>query len=92
MRPLSTPEELMDKYRAVFLQSPMGLEVLGDILHFCHFGCTLNPANIIQVSEHNVGMTIMAKCGIFSPGTLDDVIKSLASVMPEKKEDRHEEI
>jgi len=87
MIPTSTPEELMDKYRAVFLQTPMGLEVLGDILLMCHFGCTLNPANVVQVSEYNVGATILSNCGIFGHGTLDEVIKSLASVAPEKKEE-----
>ena len=87
MTPSSVPEELMDKYRAVFLQSPMGLEVFGDIIHFCHFGRTLNPENLVQVSEYNVGATILAKCGIFSPGTLPDVVKALASVVPEKKEE-----
>jgi hypothetical protein len=92
MKPSPTPGELVDKYRAVFLQSPMGLEVLGDILCICHFGTTLNPANMVQVSEYNVGATILANCGIFSPNTLGDVVKSLASVVPEKKEDRHEEV
>ena len=76
------PGEMQDKYRAVFLQSPMGLEVLGDILQECHFGCTLDPDNKVEVSEHGVGVLILAKCGVFSPGTLGDVVRALASVTP----------
>jgi hypothetical protein len=74
---------LMDKYRHVFLGSDIGKEVLGDILQVCHFGCTLDPDNKVQVSEYNVATHILSKCGIFAPGTLKDVMNALASVMPD---------
>jgi hypothetical protein len=73
---------MIDKYRAIFL-TPMGLEVLADILEMCHFGCTLDPDNKVMVSEHNLGVVILSKCGIFSKGTKDSVIMALATVIPD---------
>jgi hypothetical protein len=84
------PEEnVRNKYRAIFL-SPMGLDVLADILQVCHFGCTLDPDNKVQVSEHNVGVMILAKCGVFSEDRLQDAIRALCS-MPTIKQKEVEE-
>lgn len=68
-----------DKYRAVFINE-MGLEVLADILRECHFGETLDPDNKVQVAEYNVGIMIMAKCGVFSPANLHNAIRALCSI------------
>jgi len=77
------PDEMTDKYRAVFMSSPMGLEVLADILTECHFGCTLQTE--VQMNEHNIGTVILAKCGVFARGTRMDVIRALSTVIPSKE-------
>jgi len=76
--------DLRGKYRAMFLRSTLGKDVLGDILKECHFGCTLDPDNKVQVSEYNVGIMILNKLGIFSDGTEFDVMNALASVSPKE--------
>ena len=76
-------KEIRAKYRTVFLQGTVGRDVLADILiDLCKFGTTLNPENPAQVAEHNVGVAILSKCGIFSEETKDDVIRALAGVVP----------
>jgi hypothetical protein len=72
---------LQDKYRAVLL-GPMGRDVLTDILAMCHFGSTLDFENKAQISEYNVGIAILAKCGIFLPDNFEDVVRALCSVQP----------
>ena len=84
MKDHPTPEEVRDKYRAIFL-TPMGMDVLADILTECHFGCTLDPENVVQISEHNVGVLILAKCGIFGNSTKREVVVALSKVTPDKK-------
>ena len=77
------PEKLRAKYRSLFLHSTLGQDVLADILvKLCHFGCTLDPDNKVQVSEYNVGVAILQRCGTFSEGTLENVIRALANVVP----------
>lgn len=76
-------EKAMDKYRLVF-NSPIGQEVLSDILTMTHFGCTLNSENPQSIGEHNVGVAILAKMGIFAQGTKLDVLKSLMAITPQK--------
>lgn len=66
--------------------NPIGLEVLGDILSMCHFGCTLDPDNPAAVAEYNVGVIILNKCGVFNEGTLPQVLKAFTAVTPERKE------
>jgi hypothetical protein len=79
--------ELTAKYRTVF-GGALGQEVLADILSMTHFGNTLNPENQAQIAEYNVGIAILAKMGIFSIGTKNQVVKALGAVTPnEKKED-----
>ena len=80
--------KIQAKYRAVFITSSLGKDVLADILQLCHFGSTLDPDNQVQVSEYNVGVAILNRCGIFAEDTLEDVIRALASVVPlDKKEE-----
>ena len=83
-------ENEREKYRAVLL-SPLGMEVLSDILKTCHFGGTLDPENKAQVSEHNVGIVVLAKLGIFAPDTLYGVVMALSSVAPTIKHKEVEE-
>ena len=83
-------EILQAKYRATFLNNPLGIDVLADILNLCHFGCTLNPDNPVQVSEYNLGIVILHRCGIFGDDTLMDVINALSSVAPKSKEKENE--
>jgi len=75
---------VIDKYRAVFM-SPLGLEVLGDILTTCHFGCTLDPDNPANVAEYNVGVTILNRCGVFHQGTLPQVLNAFTAITPQEE-------
>lgn len=79
------------KYRCVFAGSAVGREVLGDILTICHFGSTLDPDNPSQIGEHNVGVTVLAKMGVFSKGSLGEVIEALTNIIPEKEGEENEE-
>ena len=81
------PETIRAKYREVFLMNTLGQDVLNDILSMCHFGCTLDPENIVQVSEHNVGIAILHKCGVFAEDTQEQVTRALANVVPTTQED-----
>lgn len=67
------------KYRAVF-NTPIGQEVLSDILSMCHFGATLDPDNKVEVSEYNVGVAILARLGIFSKASMSDVVRVMCSI------------
>jgi hypothetical protein len=82
-------DELSQKYRHIFL-SPIGREVLADVLALCHFGCTLDPDNKVQVSEYNVAVTILSNLGVFGPDrdqiVTDALINSLVSTQPKKEE------
>ena len=70
-------KEMEAKYGAVLLRG-LGLDVFKDILaSFCHFGQTLDPENIAQVAEYNVGMAIISRCGDFQ-----EVLRALSSAMP----------
>ena len=69
-------DEIRQKYFHTF-SSPLGREVLIDILKDCHFGCTLDPDNKAQIAEYNVGVTLLAKLGIFGPDREIPVINSL---------------
>ena len=48
-------KELTEKYRKVF-GSPIGQDVLADILTMTHFGETLDAGNLHRVAEHNLGI------------------------------------
>lgn len=69
-------DEIRQKYFHTF-STPIGREVLIDILTDCHFGCTLNPENTAQISEYNVGVAILAKCGVFGPERAIPVVDAL---------------
>ena len=83
--PTEPEEDIGGKYRHIF-SSPMGRDVLSDILTECHFGMTLDPDNKAQIAEFNVGMMVLAKCGILGPDTKKDVINALCGVTPKLKE------
>jgi len=74
--------ELRAKYRMLFLLSSMGQEVLGDILEMCHMGEPLSIDDPAMIAAHNLGVAILTKLGTYSEGTLPDVIKALAGVVP----------
>lgn len=71
---------IIDKYRNVLCSTPQAVEVLTDIMTMCHFGSTLDPANPVQVSEYNVGVAILAKCGVFSDDNRDEVFRALCGI------------
>lgn len=78
-------DEIRAKYRQVFLHSQLGKDVLADILKLCKFGCSLDPENLVQVSEYNVGVAILHRLGILAEDTLEDVVRALASIVPLEK-------
>ena len=79
------PETIQAKYRQVFLKTALGRDVLSDILVLCHFGGSLDPDNKVQVSEYNVGIAILHRCGVFAEDTFEQVIRALANVVPKLK-------
>lgn len=82
----SAKDKLQAKYRIAFIGG-IGQDVLNDILlDICHFGLTLDPSNPAMIAEYNVGLAILAKCGILGPLTGEDVIKALCTVAPSRKE------
>ena len=76
-------KELMEKYRKVF-GSPMGQDVLADILTMTHFGETLDSNNLHRVAEHNLGILILVKMGVFSHETKMDVVRALQAIVPKQ--------
>ena len=78
-------DDIGSKYRYVFA-SPLGREVLADLLSECHFGETLDLSNPHKIAEYNVGVMVLAKCGVFGPKTKMDVINALLNVIPKSKE------
>lgn len=78
---------LLDEYRATFLSSDTGKVVLADILSHCHFGCSLDASDPQGVAEHNLGVFILSRCGVFSEGTFPQVLNALSAVQPEAKQE-----
>ena len=83
---------MIDKYRHIFFNSPIGLEVLTDLLTELGFGSTLDPDKPYQVHQHNLAIVILAKCGVFGAGTLRDVVTALSGVSPKIEEQIEKEI
>jgi hypothetical protein len=73
--------DVVRKYKSVFI-NPMGLEVLSDLLSMCHFGSTLDSSNPQQIGEYNIGVAILAKCGVFGGDRMNEIVKSLCSIIP----------
>lgn len=73
--------ELAEKYQLIF-NSPIGQEVLADILTMTHFGETLNGDNPHQIGQYNIGVTILARMGIFAQGTKLNVLRALLAITP----------
>jgi hypothetical protein len=71
---------IKERYILTFLRDEISLQVLADILSMCHFGCTLDPDNKVQVAEYNVGVCILNRLGVFTADTQFDVINALSGV------------
>jgi hypothetical protein len=83
-------DDMTAKYRELFLKTNLGREVLADILQMCHFGETLDPENMVRVSEYNVGVAVLHKCGILAEDTLEDVTRALANITPKNPQEDDE--
>jgi hypothetical protein len=76
--------EIKDKYRALF-SSGIGVEVLADFLALCHFGSTLDADNKMQVAEYNVGIALLARCGVLQADNFESVIRALLGLRGKRK-------
>jgi len=56
------PEPTITDYYRACLCSPLGLNVLIDILRMCHWLERLDPNDPVKVAEYNIGMQILAQC------------------------------
>jgi hypothetical protein len=79
-------EGIQDKYRALF-DSPIGREVLRDILQNCEFGSILHPENYIKFMWHNIAVTILKECGMIGPDLMDQVVNGFCNVIPTKQKE-----
>ena len=76
-------EELEGKCRFILTGTDMGVDVLSDILvAFCHFGCFLE--NDYDRAQHNVGVNILSRCGVFAPGNMQNVVRSLVNAISQQ--------
>ena len=73
------------KYRYVF-SSPMGREVLADLLFLCHLFDVPDSNNPQKCGEQGIGIGILGRCGILGPNSMRDVINALLNVIPRTKE------
>ena len=85
LMPKPKEDDIGNKYRHVF-SSPMGREVLADILTECHFMEVPDASNPHKCGEQGIGILILAKCGILGPDTKMRVIDALLNVFPKSKE------
>jgi hypothetical protein len=79
-------EQLENVYKAVFISSRSGIEVLADILiNFCHYGCFLETPE--QIAQYNVGIEILSRLGVIGPAKDKmNLVINLVNSIP-KKED-----
>jgi len=71
---------LRDAYRAVFLTSPSGREVLDDILRHCSYWSTIDPESPAQAALSNLGKLIMARLGIVTEDNTEAIIMALGNI------------
>ena len=72
-----TDKKLTQKYRHILINSEMGREVFRDILlTFCHYGQFLEY-NQAQIAEHNVGVSILIRCGILDGENIEKSLNGL---------------
>jgi len=64
--------DIRAKYHYLFSKG-VGPEVLADILYNCNCLALLDPDNKEKIGEHNIGIMIMAKCGIFGADRMKDL-------------------
>ena len=76
--PDDDPEKILkQKYRHVFINNPLGREVLSDILlTFCHYGQFLEFTHK-EIAEHNVGVSILIRCGIMDGDNIENSLNGL---------------
>jgi hypothetical protein len=80
----SARHELIAKYRHVFFGSPMGHDVLADILQSARFLQFQTPGNTQDAAGQNFGITILQRCGILTEGTsMREIVEALAQILPE---------
>ena len=77
-RRLEALEGVKNKFSFLFASTPVGLEVLGNILvNLCFFGKHLDPNNAAQIGAYNVGVDLLLMCKVFDNKRMIDVINGL---------------
>ena len=80
-------QELQAKYHALFLESPMGQVVLGDILMDLGVGVDIDPNSPAANALRNYALTILLpKCRVLT-GDTQGLVEALAHYIPENKEE-----
>jgi hypothetical protein len=80
--------ELIGKYRHVFLSSPMGHEVLADILQSARFLQLQRPGDPLDAAGQNFGIIILQRCGILTEGaSMREIVDALAQILPKTQEE-----
>jgi len=75
-------EDLHTKYQLILASTDAGIDVLCDILvNFCNFGQYLQTQK--EVDEYNVGISILSRLGIVSPGNEKRLVRLLVGMMPQ---------
>ncbi len=74
-------KDIRIKYRELF-SSPMGREVLTDILSNCEFGSILHPENTVKLMWHNAAIVILKECGMVGRELMDQVVDAFCHVIP----------
>lgn len=85
-------ENRQEKYRVTFFGSPIGKEVLGDMLSECGFGTSIDADNHAQVAAHNLCMLILNRCGVLGNGTLPKIVNAFAGIRPDEQQQAEDEI
>lgn len=84
---LKAQQELYLKYRALFIESPMGQVILADILRDLGIGVDIDPNSPAANALRNYALTVLLpKCGVIT-GDTQGLVEALAHYIPENKED-----
>ncbi len=77
--------ELIAKYRLTLIHSPMGRDVLADILQSARFLQVQTPGDPKDAAGQNFSIIILQRCGILTEHTsMREVVDALAEIVPKE--------